>query len=340
MSPLVSIIIPCYNAERWVGEAIQSCLDQIYSPIEIIVVDDGSTDKSLEIVKSFGKKIRWETGFNAGVCAARNRGFRLALGEFVQFLDADDALHPLKIALSVDSILKYPQADFVWAPHIQLEGKSLDHIKAETATYSSHCIPILSNDAMSASYSPWAAMFRKSFLSGVGIWNENLTRWVDWEYHARIVALSTYHVRLACPLYYYRQHDGPRISDSNKNHTNIEAALLSINLARRVLEKSTVVPSVWKPAVFPFYAMLARSAAITGNSELFEKCLKTSFELRQSLFYSLKCRGAILCSKLFGIRLTSMLMETLRQLKSHLRLGYSSIINWCAKIKSSDGKNG
>jgi glycosyltransferase involved in cell wall biosynthesis len=61
MQPLVSIIIPCYNAERWVVEAIQSCLAQTYQPIEIIVIDDGSTDRSLEVIKSFGNKIRWET---------------------------------------------------------------------------------------------------------------------------------------------------------------------------------------------------------------------------------------------------------------------------------------
>lgn len=98
MNSLVSIIIPCYNAERWVAEAIQSCLDQTYSPIEIIVIDDGSTDKSLEVIKSFGHKIRWETGPNQGGNVARNRGLELAKAEWLQYLDADDYLLPDKIA--------------------------------------------------------------------------------------------------------------------------------------------------------------------------------------------------------------------------------------------------
>src|ERR1035437_936377 len=98
MAQLVSIIIPCFNAERWISEAIQSCLDQTYQPIEVIVIDDGSTDKSLEVIKSFGDKIRWETGPNRGGCAARNRGIKLANGSYLQFLDADDLLHPNKIA--------------------------------------------------------------------------------------------------------------------------------------------------------------------------------------------------------------------------------------------------
>ncbi|HEX4350906.1 MAG TPA: glycosyltransferase, partial [Verrucomicrobiae bacterium] len=80
MSPLVSIIIPCYNAERWVKQSIQSALDQNYSPVEIIVIDDGSTDQSLEVIKSFGDKITWETGPNLGANHARNRGLDLAKG--------------------------------------------------------------------------------------------------------------------------------------------------------------------------------------------------------------------------------------------------------------------
>jgi len=81
MPPLVSIIIPCYNAENWVRQSIQSALDQTWSPVEVIVIDDGSTDKSLEVIKSFGSKIIWETGPNRGANHARNRGLELAKGE-------------------------------------------------------------------------------------------------------------------------------------------------------------------------------------------------------------------------------------------------------------------
>lgn len=90
--PLVSIIIPCYNAEKYVAESIQSALDQTYPHCEVIVIDDGSTDGSLDVIKSFGDRIRWETGPNHGGCAARNRGLELAKGEWIQFLDSDDLL--------------------------------------------------------------------------------------------------------------------------------------------------------------------------------------------------------------------------------------------------------
>ena len=104
---MVSIIIPCYNAEEYVSEAIESALTQTYSLCEVIVVDDGSTDGSLEVIRQFGNKIHIQTGANRGASAARNTGVELAIGKWIQFLDADDRLVPNcvehKIAASVSS---------------------------------------------------------------------------------------------------------------------------------------------------------------------------------------------------------------------------------------------
>jgi glycosyltransferase involved in cell wall biosynthesis len=107
-TPLVSIIIPCWNAEAYVGEAIESALGQAYPNVEVIVVDDGSTDCSLEVIKSFRNCIRYETGPNRGACAARNRGVVLAHGELIQFLDADDLLHRSKLEEQVPVSLASP----------------------------------------------------------------------------------------------------------------------------------------------------------------------------------------------------------------------------------------
>jgi glycosyltransferase involved in cell wall biosynthesis len=91
---LVSIVIPCYNAVPWIAESIQSALDQTWADKEIIVIDDGSSDGSLDVIKKFDGRIRWESGPNQGGCLARNRGLALARGEWIQFLDADDLLLP------------------------------------------------------------------------------------------------------------------------------------------------------------------------------------------------------------------------------------------------------
>ena len=106
----LSIIIPCYNAERFVGDAIRSALEQTYLDREVIVVDDGSTDGSLEVLKGFGDAIQLGTGPNRGGCAARNRGIEMAKGELLQFHDADDLLHPEKLARQVPLAVKHRKA--------------------------------------------------------------------------------------------------------------------------------------------------------------------------------------------------------------------------------------
>jgi glycosyltransferase involved in cell wall biosynthesis len=93
----VSILIPCYNAERWIGQAIESALAQTWANKEVIVYDDGSTDMSPEVIQSFGGKINWECGPNVGANKARNYLLSKADGEWVQFLDADDWIAPQKI---------------------------------------------------------------------------------------------------------------------------------------------------------------------------------------------------------------------------------------------------
>lgn len=110
---LVSIVIPCYNAGRWLREAIDSCLGQTYPNLEIIVVDDGSTDDSLSIARSYGSDIVVSTGPNKGESGARNKGFSLSHGDFIQFLDADDYLLPEKIERQV-ALLETEGGDTVY----------------------------------------------------------------------------------------------------------------------------------------------------------------------------------------------------------------------------------
>lgn len=116
MSPLVSILIPCFNAERWLGQAIESALDQTGPQKEVIVVDDGSTDGSLEIIKRFDERIRFETGPNYGPNVARNRLLELARGDWLQYLDADDYLLPDKINRQVEFIGTNLDTDVVFGP--------------------------------------------------------------------------------------------------------------------------------------------------------------------------------------------------------------------------------
>jgi glycosyltransferase involved in cell wall biosynthesis len=97
----VSVVIPCFNAQEYIAAAIESALGQTYCAVEVIVVDDGSTDGSVDVIRKFGDSVTLWCGPNQGGCAARNQGARLARGEFLQFLDADDVLTPDCIATKV-----------------------------------------------------------------------------------------------------------------------------------------------------------------------------------------------------------------------------------------------
>ncbi len=104
MKPLVSILIPAYNAEKWVGAAIASALGQTWRHKEIIVVDDGSTDGTLAVAREFESRgVRVVTQPNQGAAAARNKAFSLSRGDYIQWLDADDLLSPHKVTLQMQA---------------------------------------------------------------------------------------------------------------------------------------------------------------------------------------------------------------------------------------------
>ena len=106
--PLVSVIIPVYNCERYLKDAIDSVLNQTYRPLDLIVVDDGSTDESAAIAQSY-KEIRYLYQKNQGPAIARNVGIDSAKGEFISFLDADDQWTPDKLSLQIEHHQRHPQ---------------------------------------------------------------------------------------------------------------------------------------------------------------------------------------------------------------------------------------
>lgn len=122
MVALVTVVIPAYNCEAWVAEAIDSALAQDYGAIEVVVVDDGSTDGTLAVLRKYGDRIRLVDQQNAGPPAARNKGLLLARGEYVAFLDADDVWWPTKVSDQVAFLEGSPEVGTVvsawevWAP--------------------------------------------------------------------------------------------------------------------------------------------------------------------------------------------------------------------------------
>ncbi len=125
-SPLISCIVPVFNGERYLGEALDSIFAQTYRPLKVLVVDDGSTDGTPNLVMRYGDRVRSLFQPNAGQAAARNRGLQAAQGEFVAFLDQDDLWHPEKLDRQMARFEARPELDLCvthachfWSPELQ-----------------------------------------------------------------------------------------------------------------------------------------------------------------------------------------------------------------------------
>lgn len=181
----VSVLIPCYNAECWIRQAIQSALDQTYSVKEVIVIDDGSTDGSLEIIKSFGGAIQWETGPNKGGNSARNRLLELAQGEWLQYLDADDFLMPDKVQNQICCLVDKLDVDVIYSPVIMEHHSEQDVVQELLPIPEPHDPWIL----LARWYLPQTGspLWRRRALLDVGGWNPGLPACQEHELYLRLL---------------------------------------------------------------------------------------------------------------------------------------------------------
>ncbi len=214
---LVSIIIPCYNAQRWVAEAVDSCLAQTYAPIEIIVVDDGSTDDSIGVLRSYGERIRLVQQTHAGGSWARNHGFALSQGELIQYLDADDYLLPEKIATQV-TLLQETGADVVYGDwrheYCREEGtRELGPVN----------ISDTHDDVLAALLGGWwtanlTLLFRRTVVERAGGWDESLAAGQDRDFFLS-VALTGAGIRYQPGCHsIYRRYGNYTVSTANQRH--------------------------------------------------------------------------------------------------------------------------
>jgi glycosyltransferase involved in cell wall biosynthesis len=177
--PLVSIIIPNYNHARFLGDAIRSVLAQTYRPLEIIVVDDGSTDHSGEVAAGFGDQIRYIYQTNAGLSAARNTGLRAAKGSLIGLLDADDMYEPNFLETLVAALQADPSADGVYCGYrfVDEANRPLPQIENR---------PIPSADLYAALldgnfFVPESVFLRRRVYDEVGFFDESLRACEDWD---------------------------------------------------------------------------------------------------------------------------------------------------------------
>jgi glycosyltransferase involved in cell wall biosynthesis len=236
-TPVASIIIPCYNAEEYLAEAIQCALDQTCPNCEVIVIDDGSTDGSLEIIKRFGERVRWDSGSNRGGCAARNRGLALARGEWIQFLDADDRISPDKIAAQVQDLDHMPKgsvATCAWCHFTAETGIQQGEWMALWRDYD-HGIDLLLEMWLTGGYFvPHCWLVPRSLLTKVGEWNERLKADQDGEFFGRVLAVAGPVVFTPAVQAHYRS-PGPGNVSSSRNSVANRSRLLAWEVVQECL---------------------------------------------------------------------------------------------------------
>lgn len=209
---LVSTIIPAYNRPALVREAVQSVLEQTHRPIEIIIVDDESTDDTpariRELVYAYPEIIRTVRQENGGPGVARETGRKLAHGEFIQYLDSDDLLLPRKFEKQVAMFHRHPDTGVAYCKTYEVEiGAELAGApSARTGERFTNLFPHLLTGRIWQTATP---LFRRSLSDRVGPWT-NQRQEEDWEYDSRIAALRTQLVWNDEFLCVHRHHGGER----------------------------------------------------------------------------------------------------------------------------------
>ncbi len=204
-TPLVSVIVPCYNGEKFIKEAIESALAQTYSDLEVIVVDDGSIDTSRTIIASFkDPRVRYHYKKNEGVSAARNLGIRLSRGAYIAFLDADDLWLPAKLSQQVREIERDSAIALVHCSSyiVNAGGETIGEVPAKGGSDILRDLLLIGNVVGS----PSGVLVKKSVLEAVGCFDESLSTAADWDLWIRI-AQKFMIARIAEPLLKYRMHD-------------------------------------------------------------------------------------------------------------------------------------
>lgn len=227
--PFVSIVMPVFNAAAYVKETIDSALEQTYRDIEIIAVDDGSSDGSLALLRSYEPRIKVLNQVNCGQGRARNRGVELSTGELLAFLDADDLWDPTKVERQVSVLTQHPDALAAYCDHriIDAKGKVTGPSGALAQPRTSGQLLrnlILGNFIIS----PSLMMMRRTAFEQVGGFDESLRQNDDYDLWMRVAANGPILYMLDTLVSYRRHGRNLYVGESLESHLGVLRSLMNI----------------------------------------------------------------------------------------------------------------
>ncbi len=279
---MISIIIPTYNRFLLLNQAVESCLNQSYQDIEIIIVDDGSTDATEERVKELLKS-EWSDKLifyfkqqNSGASAARNLGVEKAQGKYVQFLDSDDLLYPNKLELQLEEITKH-KADvcscygfmgaIFGAEDNEILGASFENKIDLMHKMCSGSVHIMQTTA---------PLWRKSFLDSTKGWNTSIAFGDDLEYHIRLLTKVSKICFIPEKLFFVREHADFRLSDAKGNLRQIESGIKAQQCITEIIIETGIWDKLFQDGILKNSRMLYLNylkLADKSKVKIFEKWL-------------------------------------------------------------------
>jgi glycosyltransferase involved in cell wall biosynthesis len=310
--PTVSIVIPTYNRGAMLQEAVESCLNQTFSDVEVIIVDDGSTDGTDAMVAG-RREDSWARGHiryvrqqNQGASSARNHGLSVAAGEYVQFLDSDDLLGASKIARQLEAMqdeanrnascclcfgrmMSRAEGGVASAGRrIGVRGDSPAGMIRQLCTRQVHVMQTA------------APLWRREFLVGRSGWREDISLGDDLEYHARLLAEASGICFVDDELFVVREHEGDRLSVVRPTVSAVASQLK----ARRSVHESARRAGVWDEynqwAFLGAMRTVYANALETRNAELIAELERWLWELASAPKSRLAFKAMIAARRVLG----------------------------------------
>ncbi len=252
--PRISVIIPTYNKASYIRQSIDSVLSQTYTSYEVIVIDDGSIDNTRSILQSYNDRIRYVFQGNQGVCAARNHGIRIARGEFVVFLDADDYFLHGKLTEQIAAFEAITSLGIVHSGWrlVDEEGKTIKHVEPWND------VPNLDLEGwlLWKPVFPGAMMFRKEYLERAGGFDTSLRQAEDVDLVLRLALIGCKAVWLRKSTVCYRLHGENTIKDGLQQAEDLQTVLdnfynlpdvpYRIRKKERAIRYHTLIWIVWQ----------------------------------------------------------------------------------------------
>lgn len=314
----VSILIPLYNSEKFIKETIECCLKQTYPNIEIIIVDDGSTDNSYAIAKSYeSEHIHIFRQPNSGACKARNLAFEKSTGDYIMYLDADDLMSYNKIEKQIELLSQYDYHPNIIATCRYEEFYENSNVKFnKRIIYRNYSTGLdLLEDAWNNSvfFLVSCYLVSRKLIEQTGKWNEQLTKVQDGEFFCRVLSQAS-HILFCKEAYFLYRRGHSSISTSNR----FSPQKLQSSLDARIICEKTILPlrstPKMKHALAHIYSEIMLNSPV--NSIYYNEAKQHIINLGEKPFHPSPAKTVRILEKILGFENLLFLKSKIQNKKS------------------------